>query len=69
MSNETIRVDGKDVEVREDTAKSYRGVTWFLGTVLIFAVVAAIMFFIFTAYSVSDGKINTPETKTGEPLN
>lgn len=69
MPNETINVDGKDVEVREDTAKSYRGVMWFLGTVLMFAIVAAIMFFVFSAYSVSDGKINTPETKTGEPLN
>lgn len=66
MSKEVINVDGEDRVVREDTAKSYRGVMWFLGTILIFVVIAAILFAVFFAYSASDGKLNKPETKTGE---
>ena len=34
MSTEKINVGGDEVTVREDTAKSYRGVMWFLGTLL-----------------------------------
>ena len=68
MSKEVINVDGEDRVVREDTAKAYRGVRWFLGTVLIFVVVAAILYFVFFVYSASDGRLNTPETKTGEQI-
>lgn len=69
MSKETINVDGEDVVVREDTAKAYRGVYWFLGTIAMFVVIAAIMYFVFFAAAVSDGEMNAPETKTGETVN
>jgi hypothetical protein len=36
---------GEDVVVREDTAKSYRGVYWALLSVAAFILIAAIMFF------------------------
>lgn len=65
---ETIEVDGKEVLVREDTAKSYRGVMWFLGTIAIFIIVALVMYFGFFAAAVSDGELNEPETRTGEKI-
>ncbi|MGI8543486.1 MAG: hypothetical protein ACR2MD_08390 [Aridibacter sp.] len=68
MSKEVINVDGEDREVREDTAKSYRGVMWILGTVLIFIVIAGILLLGFSIFSVSDGELNTPETKTGQQI-
>ena len=45
MSKQVITVDGKETLVREDTAKSYRGVYWALLSVLAFVVIAAILFF------------------------
>jgi hypothetical protein len=69
MAKEIINVEGEDVMVREDTAKSYRGVMWFLGTVLIFIVIALVMYFGFFAVAVSDGELDTPKTKTGETVN
>ena len=69
MAKEVINVDGEDVSVREDTAKSYRGVMWFLGTILIFIVIALIMYFGFLAVAVSDGELETPKTRTGETVN
>lgn len=69
MPKETINVKGKDVEVREDAAKSYRGSMWILGTVLMFIIVAAVLYFIFLAAATGDGELNAPETKTGETIN
>ncbi len=43
MAKDVIKVDGEDVVVREDTAKSYRGVVWALLTVGAFVIVAAIL--------------------------
>ena len=55
MSYEVINVEGEDKVVREDTAKSYRGVIWALGSIGIFIVVTAIIFFAFFAKTASDG--------------
>ena len=43
MAKDVIRVDGEDKVVREDTAKSYRGVIWALISVGVFIIVAAIL--------------------------
>ena len=43
MAKDTIKVDGEDVVVREDTAKSYRGVIWALLSVAAFVIIAAIL--------------------------
>ena len=43
MAKEVVQVHGKDVEVREDTAKAYRGVKWAVITIIAFAVIVAIM--------------------------
>ena len=45
MAKDTIDVDGKEVVVREDTAKAYRGTMWILGTVLMIVVIVAVLFF------------------------
>ena len=45
MAKDVINVDGKDTVVREDTAKSYRGVIWALLSVGAFIIIAAIMLF------------------------
>lgn len=43
MSKEVINVGGENKEVREDTAKSYRGTMWALITIGAFIIIAAIM--------------------------
>lgn len=45
MAKDVIKVDGEEVVVREDTAKSYRGVIWALFSVAAFVIIAAILFF------------------------
>jgi uncharacterized integral membrane protein len=58
MAKDTIKVDGEDVVVREDTAKSYRGVMWALLSVGIIVAIIVVLFiggFIKTA---SDGNLD-----------
>jgi hypothetical protein len=45
MSKQVITVDGQDTVVREDTAKSFRGVHWALISLAAFILIAAIIFF------------------------
>jgi hypothetical protein len=56
MAKDVINVDGEEKEVREDTAKSYRGVIWALLSVGAFVVIAAILFFTVFSKSATDGK-------------
>ena len=60
MSKEVISVDGKDVVVREDTAKAFRGVNWAIASIIAFVVIAALVFFLFFMRSASDGQLQTP---------
>ena len=60
MANEVINVGGEEKLVREDTAKSYRGVIWALGSVAIFIIVTAVIFFAFFAKTATD--TTTPQT-------
>jgi hypothetical protein len=43
MSDQVVTVDGEDKVVREDTAKSYRGVIWALTSIAIFVVILAVL--------------------------
>lgn len=43
MAKDVINVDGEDKVVREDTAKSYRGITWALISVGAFVIILAIL--------------------------
>jgi hypothetical protein len=45
MAKDVITVDGEQTVVREDTARSYRGVMWALLSLLAFIIIAAILFF------------------------
>ena len=44
MAKDVISVDGEDRVVREDTAKSYRGVVWALLSVAAFLIIMTILF-------------------------
>lgn len=56
MSKDVIHVGGEDVVVREDTAKSYRGVIWGLGSLGIFIIIAALILFFFFFKAATDDK-------------
>ena len=43
MAKDVIKVDGEERVVREDTAKSYRGVYWALFSIAAFVIIAAIL--------------------------
>ena len=60
MAKDVIKVDGEERVVREDTAKSYRGVIWALFSILGFVIIAAILFLVFFSGAVSDGDVKTP---------
>lgn len=45
MAKEVVHMDGKDVMVREDTAKAYRGTYWALFSIAAFVLIVAILFF------------------------
>jgi hypothetical protein len=45
MSKQVISVDGEEVLVREDTAKSFRGVHWALLSLAGFIIIMALLFF------------------------
>ncbi len=56
MSKDVINVGGEEKVVREDTAKSYRGVVWALLSVGAFVIIAAILLLGGFFKSASDGK-------------
>ena len=60
MAKEVISVDGEDQVVREDTAKSYRGVVWALTSVAIFVAILALVFFLFLGKSLFEGDMKSP---------
>ena len=43
MAKDVISVDGEERVVREDTAKSYRGVIWALASIAAFIIIGAIL--------------------------
>lgn len=60
MAKQAISVNGEETLVREDTAKSYRGVYWALLSILAFALIVAIVFFGGFLKSASDKGIESP---------
>ena len=60
MSEQVIHTNGKDVVVREDTAKAFRGVNWALLSIAAFLLIMVTMFFIFFWGSAKDGTIESP---------
>ena len=60
MAKEVITVDGKDVVVRDDTAKAYRFVHWGVITAAICLGLMVLLFVAFFWKSASDGKLESP---------
>ncbi|MFN2413498.1 MAG: hypothetical protein ABR535_10675 [Pyrinomonadaceae bacterium] len=60
MANQAINLNGEEKVVREDTAKSFRGVHWALLSLLAFIVIAAIIFLTGLFSSVTDGGLQSP---------
>ena len=61
MSKDTIKVDGEEVVVREDTAKAYRGVNWALISIGAFILILGAVFAFFFIGAASDGDLQTPK--------
>jgi hypothetical protein len=62
MSKQAITVDGEEQIVREDTAKSHRGVIWALLSVAAFVLIAAILFFSGFLTTLINGDVQSPAT-------
>lgn len=60
MAKDVITVDGEDKVVREDTAKSYRGVIWALASIAIFIVILAVLFLGVFSKSATSGNLDSP---------
>jgi len=60
MAKDTITVGGEERVVREDTARSYRGVMWALLSVLAFIIITAIAFLGGFLGGASDGDLKSP---------
>lgn len=60
MAKQAITVDGEKKMVREDTAKSFRGVHWALISIAAFVVIAALLFFSGMFSAVFDGGLSSP---------
>ena len=60
MAKDVITVDGEDKVVREDTAKSYRGVVWALVSVAIFIGILAVLFFGGFFANLLGGQVESP---------
>ncbi len=59
MAKDVISVDGEDKVVREDTAKSYRGVIWALTSLAIIVAILAVVFIAFFGGAAS-GNMDSP---------
>jgi hypothetical protein len=60
MSKQVITAGGEEHLVREDTAKSFRGVHWALLSLAAFVIIAAILFFGGFLSSLTSGGMESP---------
>ncbi len=65
MAKDVINVDGKDLVVREDTAKAFRFVHWGVITAAIGLTIMVIVFLAFFWRAAGDGEIKSPSTSAG----
>jgi hypothetical protein len=64
MAKQVVTISGEDVNVREDTAKAYRGTYWALFSIAAFVLLTAILFFSgFFAWLTSPSR-GTPATSS-----
>ena len=60
MAKDVISVNGKDVVVREDTAKAFRGVNWAMASLIAFIAITTGLFIIFSFVTPSNRDANPP---------
>ena len=62
MSKQVITAGGEEHLVREDTAKSFRGVYWALLSLGAFVIIAALLLFSGILASLWNGDVDSPAT-------
>jgi hypothetical protein len=62
MAKQMVHMGGEDVNVREDTAKAYRGTYWAFFSIAAFILIVAILFFGGFFAWLSGGSHGTPAT-------
>lgn len=67
MAKDLIQVNGEDLIVREDIAKSFRGVHWAVWSIGAFVIVAGTLFLIFFLGAAADGKLESPSQLQNSP--
>ena len=60
MSKQVITAGGEEHLVREDTAKSFRGVYWALFSMAAFVIIAALLFFGGFLTSLTGSSVDSP---------
>jgi len=60
MAKGVVEVHGKEVQVREDTYRAYRGVRWAVISILVFAAIVAVLFFAGVFTTVRNGGPHSP---------
>ena len=60
MAKQLIDVDGREVMVREDVAKAYRGVNWMALSLAAFVLLVAVVAAFFLMTATSDGDVKPP---------
>lgn len=60
MTKGVITVDDKEIVVREDTWKAYRGVKWALISIFVFIAIAAALFLSGLLTASTDGDLEDP---------
>ena len=60
MSKQVITAGGEEHLVREDTAKSFRGVYWALASIAAFVIIAALLLLTGALASLWDGDAKSP---------
>jgi uncharacterized membrane protein len=60
MSKDVIILDGKEVVVREDTAKAFRGVHWMIMVLIAFIVIVLLVAATFFMKAARTGNVESP---------
>jgi hypothetical protein len=61
MAKQVITAGGEEHLVREDTAKSFRGVYWALFSLAAFVIIAALLFFGGFLSSLTGSQVDSPQ--------